>query len=113
MDAAQGLPVADLRVRTVAGNHGDGVIGPGGMFDGRLVCVAQSDPCACDLLCEGGGFTVVRDTFESIDIRTDALWLSRGEGCEAAVNIAEESAMSGHSTIYRLFKSTDGDCVVN
>ncbi|MAM61003.1 hypothetical protein [Maritimibacter sp. UBA3975] len=103
-----GLNVA-LDVISADGGH-VGALGLGGLhFDQSLSCY-QDDPVACAVDCDGGSFTVVRDTGDVLDIRTEHLTVGATEECGGAINIAEQV---GAPTTYRLYKSAPEACVVN
>lgn len=71
-----------------------------------LVCDQEGGAPRCAVECDGGSFVVSRDTFESIDIRTDYLLVGDGEGCGGMADLAEKGA----TTTYRLFKSPPNGC---
>ncbi|MBV7378294.1 hypothetical protein [Maritimibacter dapengensis] len=109
-DTENGGYYAGLGVTTVEGGHVAGTDLADGSFEQGLVCYGDRNPVLCAVDCDGGSFEVVRDTFESIDIRTVYLMVGDTEGCGGAVDISEGP---GKPTTYRLFKSPPEGCVVN
>lgn len=108
-DAETDARSARMGVTTASGGHVAGTDQADAFFPQWLVCDASEDPFWCAVECDGGMFEVVRDTFESVDIRTEYLTVGTRGSCGGAVDIAEATG-TGAPTTYRLFRSPPDGC---
>ncbi|GAB4260866.1 MAG: hypothetical protein Kow0013_04850 [Pararhodobacter sp.] len=68
----------------------------------------------CAVYCDGGSFTVTRDTGDMIEITTDHLRVVSEGGCGEGGGVATSLAeVPGQPTTYRLFRSEEHHCERN
>lgn len=81
-------------------------------FDQSASCHHGDNGFACSVDCDGGSFTVTREEGDILEITTYHFSMGAADGCGGVTNLAE-ALTYGEPTIYRLYRSSADDCVVN
>jgi len=71
-------------------------------LDQSLICWENGEGLTgCSVECDGGSFSVTRETDSAMTIATQTLWMGDTEGCGGAIDLAE---VPGRTVKYRLNK---------
>ena len=100
--------IADLGVEFANQGRVKGTKSAGAFMDQILICWDDGGRFGCSVECDGGWFTVSRQTSDSITIATDGLWVGDVEGCGGAETIEE---IAGQTVKYKLLASDIAACV--
>ncbi len=73
------------------------------MYNG-FTCAPGSQHCGSECW---GGFEVIAETAQSVTIRTDGLWVGRGQDCGGYDDITE---VEGQPVSFKLFRAADAAC---
>lgn len=77
------------------------------LFRQWLFCWDENGRATCGVECDGGTFTVTRDTGNSLTFRTDYLVVGETEECGGVLDLAE---IPGKPVKYRLDLVSDSTC---
>ncbi|MCP4818056.1 MAG: hypothetical protein GY883_02630 [Shimia sp.] len=103
-----GHPMASMTVGFADQGHVAGTAFGGQMASQFLVCLDIEGVPACGVECDGGYFTVVKDSADSMTIETSYLMVGDVDSCGGAVDLAE---VQGQAVRYKLNRVESGMCV--
>ncbi len=104
---AQGYTVARMLVATANQGYVRATKQGGQLFKQWLGCWQDGARAFCAVDCDGGNFTVTRDTGTSITFQTTYLMVGETDDCGGAIDLAE---IPGKPVKYRLDLVSDSAC---
>lgn len=102
-----GNRLVDMDVTFARQGHVAGTPFAGQTLNQFLLCFDSRGRAGCAVECDGGSFSVVKDTAEAMTFETEFLLVGDNEECGGAVDMAE---VPGQAVRYRLNKVAAAQC---